>query len=243
MRGAFKTSLVEKIATNFWWQYQHDIYIYCVFGSVCQDFSKRFKCFILCSSIISWTGYRLNRLSLRNNRWKFETSGILPIALEESIEDTSTERKYQNRKMSTCNRLDLESLGSWPTTMSKTYRALVGVIPFVFIDELFSQNPVRKWNTLSEYESGLSHHVGLMCDGERLSAQLEQIGMVLGFLIKGLSIYILVGRAVRWLDFGHRGMPHRPADCHWKLPKGSRAACCWWNLKQLGLPCKQKMSS
>ena len=34
--------------------------------------------------------------------------------LEESIEYTSNEWK-QNRKMIRCNRLDLESLGSWPT--------------------------------------------------------------------------------------------------------------------------------
>ena len=39
-----------------------------------------------------WTGgYFSNRLSLRNNRLKFETSGELPIILEESIEYTSNE--------------------------------------------------------------------------------------------------------------------------------------------------------
>ena len=42
---------------------------------------------------------------------KFETSGELPILLEESIEHTQDALK-QNRKMSTCNWLDLESLGS-----------------------------------------------------------------------------------------------------------------------------------
>ena len=57
---------------------------------------------------------QMNWLSLRNNQLKFETSGELPIILEESIEYTSNEWK-QNRKMSTCHRLDLESLGSWPT--------------------------------------------------------------------------------------------------------------------------------
>ena len=54
-----------------------------------------------------------NRLSLKNNQLKFETSGELPIILEDSIEYTSNEWK-QNRKMSTCDRLGLESLGSWP---------------------------------------------------------------------------------------------------------------------------------
>ena len=47
---------------------------------------------------------QMNRLSLRNNRWKFETSGELPIALEESIEYTSNEWKQQTWKISTCNR-------------------------------------------------------------------------------------------------------------------------------------------
>ena len=54
---------------------------------------------------------QMNRLSSRNNWLKFKTSGDLPIVLEESIEYTSNEWK-QNRKMSTCDRLDLESLGS-----------------------------------------------------------------------------------------------------------------------------------
>ena len=57
----------------------------------------------------------MNRSSSRRNRLKFKTSQNLPIVLEEPIEYTSNERKHQNRKMSTCNRLDLESLGSWPT--------------------------------------------------------------------------------------------------------------------------------
>jgi hypothetical protein len=56
----------------------------------------------------------MNWLSLRNKRLKMETLRELPIILEEFIEEyTSNERKQQNRKMmSTCNRLNLESLGS-----------------------------------------------------------------------------------------------------------------------------------
>ena len=53
----------------------------------------------------------MNWLSLRNNQLKWETSGGLPITLEESREYASNELK-QHRKMSTCKRLDLESLGS-----------------------------------------------------------------------------------------------------------------------------------
>ena len=57
----------------------------------------------------------MNWLRFRNNWLKLENSGELPIILEESIEYTSNEWK-RNRKLSTCNhRLDLESLGSWPT--------------------------------------------------------------------------------------------------------------------------------
>ena len=54
----------------------------------------------------------MSRWSLRNNKLKLETSGESLVTLEESIEEyISTERK-QNRKMSTCNWLDLESLES-----------------------------------------------------------------------------------------------------------------------------------
>ena len=52
-----------------------------------------------------WTGW--------NNRLKSETAGELPIVLEESVEYSSDEWK-QNWKMSTCDRLDLESLASNP---------------------------------------------------------------------------------------------------------------------------------
>ena len=52
----------------------------------------------------------MNRLSSRNNRLKFKTAGKLPIILEESIEYTQNSVKG-NRRMSTCNRLDLQTLG------------------------------------------------------------------------------------------------------------------------------------
>ena len=60
----------------------------------------------------------MNRLSLRNNRLKVETSGgELPIILEESVEEytSSNEWKHNWKMMSTCNQLDSESLGPWPT--------------------------------------------------------------------------------------------------------------------------------
>ena len=54
----------------------------------------------------------MNQSGLRSNRLKLETSGELPIILEESIEEyTLNKWKHQNRKMSTgTNRLDFESL-------------------------------------------------------------------------------------------------------------------------------------
>ena len=62
----------------------------------------------------------MNWLSLRNNQLTLETSRELSIVLEESIDEYTSNEWKQNRKMSTCNRLDLESLGSWPT-MSKNF--------------------------------------------------------------------------------------------------------------------------
>ena len=56
----------------------------------------------------------MNRLSSRNNRLKFKTSGNLPITVEEKLEYTSNECK-QNRKLWTGFRLELESEGSWPS--------------------------------------------------------------------------------------------------------------------------------
>ena len=55
----------------------------------------------------------MSRLSLRNNWLKFKTAGKLRINLEEIIEHTPNLIK-KTRRMSTCNRLDLQTLGSQP---------------------------------------------------------------------------------------------------------------------------------
>ena len=60
----------------------------------------------------------MNRLSLRNNRLKFKTAGKLLISLEEFIEYTPNSIK-ENRRMLTCNQLDLQTLGSQPISMPK----------------------------------------------------------------------------------------------------------------------------
>jgi hypothetical protein len=55
----------------------------------------------------------MNRLSLRNNRLKFiKIAGKLPIILEEFIEYTQFNKG--NHRMSICNWLDLQTLGSQP---------------------------------------------------------------------------------------------------------------------------------
>jgi hypothetical protein len=68
----------------------------------------------------------MNWLSLRNNRLKLETSGELWIILEESMKEYIMNESKQNRKMSTCNWLDLESLSILTDYICpKTSRALV----------------------------------------------------------------------------------------------------------------------
>ena len=57
----------------------------------------------------------MNGLSLKNNWLKLETLRNLLIILEESIEEYTSNEQSKNRKMSTCNQLDLESHGSRPT--------------------------------------------------------------------------------------------------------------------------------
>lgn len=53
---------------------------------------------------------QMKRWSLGNSRWKCETLGDLTIIVEESMEEYTFEEWKQNRKMSTCKRLDLGSL-------------------------------------------------------------------------------------------------------------------------------------
>ena len=71
----------------------------------------------------------MNRWSLRNNRLKLETSRELPIVLEESIEEYASSSYNKNRKMSTCDRLDLGI--TWTLTdyiCPKTSWALVSTL-------------------------------------------------------------------------------------------------------------------
>ena len=65
----------------------------------------------------------MNRWSLRNNRLKLETLRELPIILEESTQQYTSNEWKQNRKItSTCNRLDLESRGPWPSLYAQELR-------------------------------------------------------------------------------------------------------------------------
>ena len=60
----------------------------------------------------------MNRLNLRNIRLKFKTAGKLPTILKEFIEYTPNLIK-ENRRMSTCNQLDSQTLGSQPIMPKK----------------------------------------------------------------------------------------------------------------------------
>jgi hypothetical protein len=55
---------------------------------------------------------QVNQLSLRNNWSKFETSGELLITLRNLW--NAPQINIENRRMSTCNWLDLQTLGSQP---------------------------------------------------------------------------------------------------------------------------------
>ena len=69
----------------------------------------------------------MNRFSWRSNRLKFKTTENLPIILEEFIEYTPNLIKEKWR-MSTCNWLDLQTLGSQP------------VMPKILPDHCFATN-------------------------------------------------------------------------------------------------------
>ena len=56
------------------------------------------------------------RLGLRNNWFKFRSLGESPIVLKDSIERILDSIKGNLKKISTSNRLDLETLGCWPIT-------------------------------------------------------------------------------------------------------------------------------
>ena len=85
----------------------------------------------------------MNRLSLRNNQLKLETSGELPNILEESIEENTSNEWKQNRKMSTCNRLDLESLGSWPIVPKNFLGSILNRSTYLVLGKVFFWAPDR----------------------------------------------------------------------------------------------------
>ena len=89
---------------------------------------------------------------------EFETSREPPIILEESVEDyTSNERKQTERRQNV-NRLDLESLGSWPT-MPKHFPGTVSrcyIIEYHDMEGSLYPSPTKHWvpseiNTIIEY--------------------------------------------------------------------------------------------
>ena len=67
----------------------------------------------------------MSQLSLRNNRFEFKTSGCLPIILEE-FRGIYLKLMKKNQKMSTCNQLDLATLGSQPVNAQKPPQTDIG---------------------------------------------------------------------------------------------------------------------
>ena len=59
----------------------------------------------------------MNRLSLRNNRLKFKSSGCLLIVIEDFYGICLKLMKKNRKNMSTCDRLDLETLESPPVML------------------------------------------------------------------------------------------------------------------------------
>ena len=79
---------------------------------------------IMVMASLHFTAREEPAVSYKWTGWVWETTGwvqdfkIFTDHLEESIEEyTSNEWKHQTRKMSTCNQLDFESLGSCPPTL------------------------------------------------------------------------------------------------------------------------------
>ena len=71
-----------------------------------------------------WSGrtgsmLQMNSLSLRNNRLKFKTARKLPIILGGSYRIYHPNLIQESQRISTCNRLDLQRLGSQPVVVPK----------------------------------------------------------------------------------------------------------------------------
>ena len=111
----------------------------------------------------------------------------------------------------------------------------VGVIRFVFIDEL--HRSIQYASERSLWIGGAGFHIMWLVWLGLLSVQLEQDWNSVHFF-KGLLFWSVV----QWAGLTLEIAGSNRTDCHSiDSLKGSWA--CWWNLKQLGLSCKQKVSS
>ena len=81
---------------------------------ICTQWTRRTNCYL-----------QMSQLSLRNNRFEFKTSGCLPIILEE-FRGIYLKLMKKNQKMSTCNQLDLATLGSQPVNAQKPPQTDIG---------------------------------------------------------------------------------------------------------------------
>ena len=93
---------------------------------------------------------QLNRLSLRNNQLKFKIAGKLRIIFEEFIEYTPIyqsfyENRKENRRMWTCNRLDLQTLGSQPVMPKNLPNHWWGSSPWEFVPFWCARDSIFLW--------------------------------------------------------------------------------------------------
>ena len=107
----------------------------------------------------SWL--QMNWLSLRNNRLKFKTAEKLSIILEEFVEYTPNLIK-ENRRMWTCNRSDLQSLGSQPVVMPKNipYHASQWWVLESEFHDLGQKNANVSWGLNEKIKREMSARIG-----------------------------------------------------------------------------------
>ena len=187
-----------------------------------------------------------------NNRLKLETDfKKITDRFRGIYERIYLKRMKQNRKMSTCNRLDSESLGSWPTIWSQklTSQALTGKSP--------SHKPYRSISTeLKSYT--VQKHVLHQPTSRAKARQLQNPGQFLltcddvwPFCIKKISVFIVV---TQWYHFENTtivfstvglsrvGGSNQRLVCHtisqYKLSSQGPSVCAKWLVNSSSICCR-----
>jgi hypothetical protein len=130
----------------------------------------------------SWL--QMNRLSLGNNRLKFETAGEIPIVLEEFIGEYTPIFIKENQRMSTCSRLDLQTLGSRYDRLCPKISPIIALEGFgrererereVIVDEHTSQWFIQYKKPSNWYEMTLNYRIMV----ERNPNLKEEVGSLI----------------------------------------------------------------